>query len=100
MRIRTVFLALAIAPISGSAVGQAGNCTQIDSSSRPDCSGALAFFRRFQSALKRNDRQTIAALVTYPVLTSINHKQVRIRNRQQLLVTSMTSSMPESAVLF
>ena len=85
MRVRTVFLASAIAFIAGSAVGQSGNCTQTDSSSRPDCRGALAFFRRFQSALQSNDRQTIAALVAYPVLTSINHKQVRIRNQQQLL---------------
>lgn len=82
---RTVFLALAIASVAGSAVAQSGNCTQIDSSSRPDCPGALAFFRRFQSALQSNDRQTIAALVTYPVLTSINHRRVRIRNQQQLL---------------
>jgi hypothetical protein len=85
MRIRTVFLAVALASIAGSAVAQSGNCTQADRSSRPDCPGALAFFRRFQSALQSDDRQTIAALVAYPMLTSINRKRVRIRNQQELL---------------
>ena len=57
----------------------------MDDSSRPDCPGAIAFFHRVQSALQSKDRQTIAAMVNYPVLTSVNHKQVRIRNQQQLL---------------
>jgi len=85
MSIRTALLALAIASVAGSALAQSGNCTQKDSSSRPDCSRALAFFRRFQAALRSNDRQTIAALVIYPASTSINHKRIQIRNQQQLL---------------
>ena len=85
MGMRTAFLSLAIAFIAGSAMAQSGNCTQIDSSSRPDCPRALAFFHRVQSALQSNDRQTIAALVSYPALTSINHRRVHIRNQQQLL---------------
>jgi len=85
MRIGTVFLVLTIASIAGAAVAQEGNCTQIDDSSRPDCPSAIAFFHRFQSALQSKDHQTIAAMVNYPVLTSINHKRVRIRNQQQLL---------------
>jgi hypothetical protein len=83
MRIGTVFVVLAITSVAGSAVAQEGNCTH--DSSRPDCPGAIAFFHRFQSALQSKDRRTIAAMVTYPVLTSINHKRVRIRTQQQLL---------------
>jgi hypothetical protein len=85
MVIRTFFLAVAIASVAGSAVAQEGNCTQIDDSSRPDCPSAIAFFHRVQSALQKKDRQSIAAMVNYPVLTSVNHKRVRIRNQQQLL---------------
>jgi hypothetical protein len=85
MRIRVVLLALLAASVAGSAVAQSGNCTQIDSSTRPDCPGALAFFRSLQSALQKNDRRTVASLVTYPVLTSLHHKRVRISNRTQLL---------------
>jgi len=57
----------------------------MDSSTRPGCPGALTFFRSFRSALQKNDRLTVASLVSYPVLTSIRHKRVRIRNRTQLL---------------
>src|ERR1700756_3375205 len=57
MVIRTVFLAVAIASVAGSAVAQEGNCTQMDDSSRPDCPGAIAFFHRVQSALQSKDRQ-------------------------------------------
>jgi hypothetical protein len=85
MVIRTVFLAVAIGSVAGSAVAQEGNCTQIDDLSRPDCPGAIAFFHRVQSALQSNDRRTIADVVNYPVLTSVNHKRVRIRSQQQLL---------------
>jgi len=85
MGIRTVFLVVAIASIAGSAVAQEGNCTQMDDSSRPDCPGAIAFFHRFQSALRGKDRHTIAAMVNYPVLTNISHRQVRIRDQQHLL---------------
>ena len=85
MGMRTAFFTLAIVSIAGSAVAQSGNCTQIDSSSRPDCPRALAFFHRIQSAFQSYDRRTIAALVTYPVLTSLNHKRVHIRDQQQLL---------------
>jgi hypothetical protein len=73
------------ASVAGSAVAQEDNCTQIDDWSRPDCPGAIVFFHRFQSALQSKDHQTIAAMVNYPVLTSINHKRVRIHNQQQLL---------------
>jgi hypothetical protein len=82
---RLVLLGLVAASVAGSAVAQPGNCTQIDSSTRPDCPGALAFFRSLQSALREDDRQKVASLVAYPVLASIRHKPIHIRNRTQLL---------------
>ena len=85
MRIRVFLLASVVACVAGSAVAQAGNCTQTDSSTRPDCPGALAFFHGLQSALQRNDRQAVASLVSYPVLTSLHHKRVHITKRTQLL---------------
>jgi hypothetical protein len=71
--------------LAGSAMAQAGNCAQKDSSTRPDCPGALTFFRSFQSALQKDDRRTVASLISYPVLTSIHHKRVHIRTQAQLL---------------
>jgi len=86
MRIsRLALLSLMAASIAGSAVAQTGNCIQTDSSSRPDCPGALAFFSKLQSALRKDDRQTVASLVAYPVQASIHHKRIQIRNRTQLL---------------
>lgn len=85
MRIRVVLLASVVACVAGSAVAQTGNCTQTDGSTRPDCPGALAFFQSFQSALQKNDHQAVASLITYPVLTSLHHKRVRITKRAQLL---------------
>jgi len=80
----SVLLALVTACVAGSAVAQVGNCTRTDSTG-PDCPGAIPFFRSFQLALRKNDRQKVASLVTYPVLTTVHHKRVRIRNRTQLL---------------
>ena len=86
MRIsRLALLSLVAALTTGSAVAQTGNCTQTDSSSRPDCPRALAFFSKLQSALRKDDRQTVASLVAYPVQASIHHKRIQIRNRTQLL---------------
>jgi len=82
---RLLVLSLVTASIAPLATAQAGNCTQIDGSSRPDCPGALAFFHNFQSAFREGDRQKVAALVDYPVKVSIHHKPVLIRNQAQLL---------------
>jgi hypothetical protein len=76
---------LGLIAIPAAALGQGGNCTQKDSSSRPDCPGAIAFFRNFQTALRANDSNAIAGMVAYPLLTTAHHKSVRIRNQQQLL---------------
>jgi len=67
------------------ALSQTGNCSQIDNSSRPDCPGALAFFERLQLALRKNNRQAVALMVSYPLLTNIGHKKTRLRDRRQLL---------------
>lgn len=64
---------------------QDGNCTAKDDSSRPDCPGAISFFDRIQSAFKDNDRTAIASMVRYPLLTTLNHHKVYIRNRNELL---------------
>jgi hypothetical protein len=82
---RLVIVVIVAASIAVSASGQSGNCTQKDESTRPDCPGALAFFRTFQSAFRKNDRQKLASLISYPVLTTLKHKEVRIRNPEQLL---------------
>jgi len=76
---------LGLLTIPVSATAQAGNCVRMDNSSRPDCPRALDFFRRLQSALERNDRHAIASLIAYPLLTTVQHKPIRIRNRTQLL---------------
>ena len=65
------------------ALAQEGNCTKIDSSTRPDCPQAIAFFRHFQLAFKDNDRQSIASMVHYPLRTSKQKKTIYIHNKQQ-----------------
>jgi hypothetical protein len=65
--------------------GSSGNCAQIDDSSRPDCTGAIAFFARLQNALKNDNRQAIASMVNYPLRTTLHHKNIRIRDRRELL---------------
>jgi hypothetical protein len=85
MKLRLLFLLLAMAMLGRSALGQAGNCTQKDSSTRPDCPGALAFFVKLQSALRNNDRPSVASLVSYPALVRMHHRPARIRTRAELL---------------
>ena len=85
MRISKIVLVLMSVFVTGAAVAQSGNCTQIDDSSRPDCPGALAFFKHLQEAVKKDDRQAVASMIEYPLLTTLEHKKMRIRNRQQLL---------------
>lgn len=62
-----------------------GNCIQRDSSSRPDCPRALAFFRELHSALETDNRRAIAGMIAYPLLTTAHHKAVRIRSERQFL---------------
>jgi hypothetical protein len=80
---RALLFGLLMLPVA--AAGQAGNCTQTDPSTRPDCARAIAFFRDLQSALRKDDRKAIAAMVDYPVRVSLNHKRVRVRGSEQLL---------------
>jgi hypothetical protein len=82
---RLILLGLAASLIAVPLMAQTGNCKPADSLSRPDCPDALAFFRSIQSALRENDRQTVASLVSYPILVTVQHKHVHIRNRAQLL---------------
>jgi hypothetical protein len=61
-----------------------GNCTHPDPSTRPECPGAIAFLEKFQAALKRNDRDAVASMVSYPLLATDGGKR-HIRSRAQLL---------------
>ena len=61
-----------------------GNCTHHDPATRPDCPAAIAFLAQLQSALKNNDNQTVASLVSYPLLVTTGTRR-RIRSRAQLL---------------
>jgi hypothetical protein len=61
-----------------------GNCTHPDPATRPDCPAAIAFLRKFQDALKRDDRPAVASLVHYPLLTTAGGKRY-VRSREQLL---------------
>jgi len=71
--------------VTGHLAAQTGNCTTIDASTRPDCPGALKFFARVQTAIRTDDRRTVAALVKYPVLKTLHHKRANIRGRKELL---------------
>jgi uncharacterized protein YecT (DUF1311 family) len=62
-----------------------GNCTKRDSSTRPDCPGALVFFQKLQAALKADDRETVANLVNYPLRTIQKGKPAKVNNRQAFL---------------
>jgi hypothetical protein len=52
---------------------------------RPDYQRAVVFFRHFQDALKRNDRDEVSRLIQYPLLASLHNKSVKIRARRELL---------------
>lgn len=84
MRIERLILSAMILISSSAVTGQTGNCVQNDAA-RPDCPDAILFFQHVQTALRNNDRKTLASLISYPVLTSLNHKKVRIRSSRELL---------------
>ncbi len=63
----------------------AGNCTAKDTSTRPDCPQAIAFFERLQTAVKQDARDQVASMVSFPMRTALAGKRVLIRSRQQFL---------------
>lgn len=63
-----------------------GNCTHHDPSTRPDCPAAIAFFAKFQDALKSDNHQAVASLVNYPLLVTAGGKR-RIRTQAELLAS-------------
>jgi hypothetical protein len=85
MKVRLIDLALIGVLTSGQMLGQSGNCTHIEKSTRPDCPRALVFFLRLQEAVKKDDRAALASVTNYPLLTTLNHKQIQIHTRNQLL---------------
>lgn len=79
-------IALAIGCLAGLALAQdAGNCTSHDTSTRPDCSDATAFFEKFQAALKTGDKTQLASMVNYPLRVSRHGQRIIIRNQEQFL---------------
>ncbi len=44
-----------------------GNCTARDSSTRPDCPRAIAFLHDVQSAVRTNQPEKVASLVSFPL---------------------------------
>jgi hypothetical protein len=69
----------------GVALGQSGNCALRDHPSRPDCPQAIAFFNRVHTALEKDDRETLASLISYPIRVSIGHRQTSVHDRNQFL---------------
>lgn len=78
-----ILLAIFLSPFR--AFSQDGNCAKQDSSSRPDCSGAIAFFDGVQTALKRDDRKALASMIHYPLRANLKGHRVYILNRDELL---------------
>lgn len=64
---------------------QPGNCTAKDPATRPDCPQAIAFFEKLQAAVKQNQPDQVAPLVSFPLRTSLGGKRVLIRSPQQFL---------------
>jgi len=53
--------------------------------SRPDCSQAVAFFAKFQLALRQDRREAIASMARYPLRVRLNGKGTVLRNKKALL---------------
>ena len=79
-----VIVSLAILVIPGFGQ-QAGNCTAKDSSTRPDCPGAVAFFEKLQTAVKANKRAEVAAMIRYPIKIFVHGKPMELPNQETLL---------------
>ncbi|HEX4320672.1 MAG TPA: lysozyme inhibitor LprI family protein [Acidobacteriaceae bacterium] len=62
-----------------------GNCTKKDSSTRPDCPHAVAFFEKLKLALKSGDRDAVASYVDYPLLINRDKNHDYIQDREALL---------------
>jgi hypothetical protein len=58
---------------------------QHSDSDRPDTPQALAFFNHLQQMLRANDLKGLANLVEYPMITDLDGKKTRIRNRTVFL---------------
>jgi hypothetical protein len=62
-----------------------GNCTKIDSSTRPDCRRAIKFFLQLQDAIKRDDRKAVSSMISFPLLVTLDGRKARIRNTREFL---------------
>jgi hypothetical protein len=81
-RIRIAAIAILITVILLPAVlsaSQKPNCTL------PDCDQAKAFFARFQKAIDADQRQDVAAMVSYPLHSYRNGKATVIKTKADLL---------------
>jgi hypothetical protein len=81
LRILTVLACLTCASIAQDV----GNCTAHDPSTRPDCPGAIAFFKKLQTAVNAGQKTQLASMVSYPMHAMQNGKRIQVRTRQQFL---------------
>jgi len=62
-----------------------GNCIARDISTRPDCQQAIQFLERLQEAIRSDQPVKVAALIQYPLRTSLGGKRTLVRSKQQFL---------------
>jgi hypothetical protein len=79
------FVAVVLLAIPAKLFSAEGNCATGGKPARPDCTRAIAFFSEFQTAFRDNDRKKVAALIEYPLLTSLRGKRVNVRGAAELL---------------
>ena len=84
MRIRLFLFFLLVLVFAQQAFAKAGNCTDKDESTRPDCPHAIEFFEKLQKALHDNDRKAVAAMAHYPLRAEYG-KAKSVRTKQELL---------------
>ena len=85
MTLRCVLIASVFLVARSMAQAEEGNCTVREASYRPDCPLAISFLEKLQAALHNNDRNAVASLVHYPLLTTLHAKKVQIASRPELL---------------
>jgi hypothetical protein len=76
------WLSLLVVSVSGCRLWAQEGCGP---DSRPDCPQAVSFFVKFQDAFRKNDRNTVASLVEYPLRTTLHGKPTFIRKASDLL---------------
>jgi hypothetical protein len=78
------FFVLSVATHCPFAFGQSPQpiCT---TTSRPDCRDAVAFFDKFQKALKVDNRGVVVSMVRFPLRVQLGGQKALIKRKSQLL---------------